>query len=135
MLVRVGNIRPIDDQGPSHNVLSGNESPITTVGTVISVIAHSKITIGWNNNFFSLRVFPEIDITVKDVLVLLVIRKPIHLFFQEREVVAYRQIIVVRRLVKNVGFREQVSIKVKPLIGDSNSITRDSDGALDVVFR
>ena len=102
VFVRVSNIRPVDDKGSSDNILSGNESPITAVRTVVPIITHRKIAIGRHDNFCALSVLLEVKITVEDIFVLLVIREPINLVFQERKAVTDWQIAPICRFVKNV---------------------------------
>src|SRR5579872_1894463 len=47
---------PINEHRPSDHILLGNESPVAAVITDVTVVAHGKVVIGWDNQVVSLDV-------------------------------------------------------------------------------
>src|SRR4029077_7712544 len=52
--------RPIDQKGTAHDRAAVHKAPVAAIKTVIAIVAHRKISVGWNDKFVPAHIFSQV---------------------------------------------------------------------------
>src|SRR6185503_16276170 len=93
-----------------------------------------KVKDRWNHDLSSLRVFLIEKEAVEDVLILLVVGKPIDLLGQHREIIPHGTVPDVGFLVEGVGLLQSLAVQKNCLVLDAKMVSWEANGPFHVVL-